>query len=136
MWKNFEYAKCFGNWEIADSECIRCSISEGCEKKTKNKSVEIAEINELEDISECETPEKISPLEYLLQRLAGKFEKDEEEKGKAKIYKFRLSGKLKIAVIVGESGKIKVMSFQKKTEKILDGLNSVDDAEDILKEML
>jgi len=136
MWQKYEYAKCFGNWDISNSECIKCAVSDGCEKRTKNKAVEIPEKFGEEVDRENVKGEDISPLIYLIQSLDGKFDKEEEKKGGARVYKFRSQGKLKTAVIIGESGKIKVVSFNKRFEKVFDYLEGIEQVENILKEII
>ena len=135
LWDNCQYAKCFGNWMLSDSECLRCTLSDMCEKRTKMKVSETKEESE-EISSEIKEQPEISPLDYLIQSLSGKFDHETEEKDKAVIHKFRQDGKIVFAIIVGAYGKLKIMSILKNQQKIFGSLQSIEEVESILSEML
>lgn len=134
LWSKCQYAKCFGHWLVSDAECIRCAIADNCEKRTKSKVDD--EKSTDDDSIECEPQKKITPLDYMLQILSGKFEHETDEKDKAVIHKFRQDGRTVLAIIIGAYGKIKIMSLTKKKEKIFGRLESIEEAESVLAEML
>jgi len=106
-----------------------------CEKRTKMKVSETKEESE-EISSEIKEQPEISPLDYLIQSLSGKFDHETEEKDKAVIHKFRQDGKIVFAIIVGAYGKLKIMSILKNQQKIFGSLQSIEEVESILSEML
>jgi hypothetical protein len=135
LWNKCAYAKCFGHWLVSDAECIRCAVADSCEKRTKRKIDE--ENNPLEDDDvAAETPSPITPLEYLIQSLSGKLDHDKEERDQAILHRFRKDGKLIIAVAIGTSGRIKVVSLVKNTQKIFGSLGSIDEVETLIGEMI
>lgn len=136
MWTKCQYAKCFGHWVVSDPECVRCAVADNCEKRTKAKVEEVDNSSEGEGDGELEAQKVVTPLEYLLQSLDGKFDHAVEEKDKAVIHKFRKDGKVEIAVIIGAYGKIKIMSIPKNKQKIFGSLESIDEVETVLVEML
>lgn len=137
LWGKFQYAKCFGHWVVSDPECSKCAIRDNCEKRTKTVA-ENQEVDLVEDKSEADTLKPIDPLQYLFQRLEGKFDRDPvEDKGKAVIHKFRIDGKTIVAVIIGKtSGKIKIMNIPEKKERVFGSLGDAEEVEQILKEIL
>jgi hypothetical protein len=136
LWSKCQYAKCFGHWLVSDPECIRCAVSDACEKRTKAKSEESERSTDVEPSEEAVEQSSISPLDYLIQSLSGKFEHETGEKDRAVIHKFRLDGKVVIAIVIGAFGKIKIMSIPKNKQKIFGSLQSIDEAESVLAEML
>lgn len=134
LWSKCQYAKCFGHWLVSDPECVRCAIADNCEKRTKSR-VDDEKAPDDESI-ECEPQKQITPLDYMLQILTGKFEHETDEKDKAVIHKFRQNGRTVLAVIIGAYGKIKIMSLTKNKEKIFGKLGSIEEVELVLAEML
>ena len=133
LWNKCAYAKCFGHWLVSDTECIRCAVADSCEKRTKQRVDEDSRPDD-DDVA-AETP-FITPLEYLIQSLSGKLDHDKEEREQAILHRFRKDGKLIIAVAIGTSGRIKVVSLVKKIQKIFGSLSSIDEVEILMREML
>jgi len=135
LWVKHEYAKCFGKWVVSDPECIRCALSDNCEKRTKAKIEEAEKPSEPEN-NELEVPKPVTPLEYLLQSLDGKYNQEIETKDNAVLHKFKKDGKTVIAIAIGAMGKIKVVSIVKGKSRIFGSLNSIEEVESVLTEML
>jgi hypothetical protein len=136
LWDKHHYAECFGHWAVSDPECTRCFVSDNCEKRTKDKvEAEKGCVDQSEEPSEGEVGQCLSPLDYLLQRIGGKLDREDENKGEAVMHKFRdKSGLVTAAVVVGAQGRIKIVS--KKMNRIYGSISSVEEAESILAEML
>ena len=131
----YQYGKCFGNWLVSDPECSKCALSDKCEKKTKLKIEESDKDGEENVVTE--TRNNVSaPMDYLLKSLSGQFDYERSEKDKAILHKFSQNGKLIIAVVIGAYGKIKIISVRKNTQKIFGNIESIEEAEGILAEML
>ena len=135
LWKKPHYAKCFGFWVLSCDECLRCAVASNCEMRTKEKTTEVENPPEL-DTGEIIEHKVVTPLEYMLKSLGGKFDQVSEEKGKAIIHKFKNDGKTVIAVAIGEQGKIKIVSISKNISKIFGCLESYEEVESVLAEML
>jgi len=140
LWAKHHYAKCFGHWVVSELECVKCSLSDSCEKRTKSRAEEVCKSKD-EDVeadgdAESEDISKVSPLDYLIQSLAGKFDQETDEKESATLHKFRKNGRTAIAVVIGAHGKIKIVSVVKDTSKVFDRLESIEEVELTLKEML
>jgi hypothetical protein len=119
---------------VSDPDCVRCALSDNCEKHTKSHVGE-EKNGELDDMTEDVAEVKpITPLDYLLKCLEGKFDKIVEDHEKATMYKFAKGGNTVIAVVVGKNGRIKIIS--KKDTKMYGQFTNVSDVEDVLKEML
>jgi hypothetical protein len=142
LWAKHHYAKCFGFWVVSELECVKCALSESCEKRTKAKVEEVdrskdSDVDtEADGNVESEEVPVLSPLNYLIQSLAGKFDQETDEKENAILHKFRNNGRTVIAVAIGAYGKIKIVSVVKNTSKVFDKLESIDEVESVLKEML
>lgn len=136
LWAKSQYAKCFGHWFVSDPECVRCAVADSCEKRTKIK-VEDDKPSEPETSVDGENEEiVVSPLDYMFKSLEGKFDHEKEERDKAILHKFSKDGKLVVAVAVGTYGKIKIVSIEKNTQKVFGNLNSIEEVETVLAEML
>ena len=135
LWNKHQYARCFGNWVVSDPECIRCALADNCEKRTKARIEEDDKPVEPEN-NEIEAQKEISPLDYLLKSLDGKFDQEIEEKEKAVIHKFKKEGKTIIAVAIGAYGKIKIISMVNNRSKIFGRLENTEEVETVLAEML
>ena len=134
LWGKCHYAKCFGHWLVSDPECAKCALSDNCEKRTKNKAEDNGQVEE--EIQESGSPDSITPIDYLLRSLSGKFDAAVEEKEKAVLHKFSENGKLVAAIAIGSLGKIKVVSLKKNFQKVYGGISSIEEAEEILSEMV
>ena len=135
LWVKHQYAKCFGHWLVSDAECIRCAVAENCEKRTKVKGEEERHtIDNIENTGDAIKP--LAPLEYMLQWLDGKFDHEIEDKNGAIIHKFKDNGDVVIAIVVGAYGKIKVISIKKNIQKMFGCLESIEEVEKVLAEML
>lgn len=135
LWNKCQYGKCFGHWLVSDAECAKCALSDKCEKRTKTKVDEQEKCLDAVDTNDS-AEQAVTPLDYLLKSLSGRFDYEIDEKEKAVLHKYSQGGKLVIAVVVGSFGKIKIVSVSKNTQKIYGAISSVDEAEEILKEML
>ena len=133
LWTKHQYAKCFGHWLVSHSECCKCAVRDECEKRTKSRADDKTQEMEGEDHGEYE--EVIDPLDYILQSLSGRYEMefDETEK-KIKVYKFSKDGQGIATIGVAESGKI--MVAVRGAKKILEKPKTIEEAEEILKEVL
>jgi hypothetical protein len=136
LWTKTQYAKCFGHWVVADPECTRCAVADSCEKRTKTKAAD-SKPSEAEGIGdEIHEEEAVSPVDYLLRSLDGKFDHGTEERDKAILHKFTKDGKLVIAIAVGAYGKVKIVSVVKNIQKVFGQLSSIEEVEEVLAEML
>ena len=133
LWAKHQYAKCFGNWLVSHSECCKCAVRDECEKRTKSRSDD--KVQEVEEADQGESAEVIDPLDYIIQSLSGRYEMefDETEK-KIKVYKFSKAGQGVSTIGVAESGKI--MVAVRGAKKIMSKPNTIEEAEEILKEIL
>lgn len=140
LWVKHHYAKCFGHWFVSELECVKCSLSDSCEKRTKAKAEEVDRSKDEDADADVDTVSeevsKVSPLDYLIQSLAGKFDQETEEKESATLHKFRENGRTVIAVAIGAYGRIKIVSVVKNTSKVFGKLESIEEVESTLKEML
>ena len=133
LWAKHQYAKCFGNWLVSNTECSRCFLADNCEKRTKAK-VEEKEVEDSADNGEAAEEAPITSLDYLLQRLEGKFDKEVADKGGgAKIHTFKKDGVSQVAVVTGMQGRIKVVA--PGYSKVFGSLGSIEDVEAILAEI-
>ena len=130
---------CFGLWDMSDSSCTKCLVSKYCEEKVKRSkpNQEESKIQEPE-VALTEDDKKlpeISPLEYLFELLSGRFESITKENDKAVAHYFAKDGINVFTVIVSKlNGKLKLQS--QTSNKILDTLQSIEEAEEIVKEMV
>lgn len=135
LWERHHYAKCFGNWAASDQDCIKCAVSGKCERKTKRSAD--TSLSSVEDVSPSGSlPADISPLDYMIQRLSGMFSMTVEDKAGAKIYRFTQNEKTVVGIVVGVSGKIKIVSSLKGRQVVFDSIPSISDAERILSEIV
>ena len=138
LWTKYQYAKCFGNWIVSDSECRKCAVNDECEKRTKSRIEDRAkevQDSETEDNSE-EINNELAPLEYIIQSLSGKYDQEfEETEKKVKLYKFGKDGKHVINLGISESGNKIVIAITGK-KKVFDSPTSIEEAEEIMTEML
>jgi hypothetical protein len=128
---------CFGLWEMSAPECGKCLVREHCEAKVKRGAVTQAEASEPIELTEEERkmPE-IPPLEYMLDLLRSRFDYTTKQNDKAVAHCFWKDTEVVFTVIVAKgSGKLKLMLESGRT-KILNGLDSIEQVEGVLKEML
>lgn len=126
---------CYGlHWDISAKECSRCFVKTKCERLTKmRQSGQMPEpsVPEIEEpIEAIEEPEELAPIEHLLQSLSGKFDRKDRSNETATAHYFNKDGKLKVLVIVADSGRVQVKA--KGYERIFDGIESVAQAEEIV----
>lgn len=128
---------CFGLWDISDPACNKCLICKECEIKIKRKSSTHEEIlTESVVLKEDEDLPEISPLEYLIDSLKGRFDYNTKSNEKAIAHYFTKDELPILNIIVSkESGKIKLESSV-FTTKIIDGFNSIEEVEGIIKEVV
>lgn len=137
LWAKSQYAKCFGHWFVSDPECTRCAVADNCEKRTKARSEEANRPQEAEGNGEGEHEEAVvTPIDYMIQSLVGKFDHETEARDKAVLHKFKKDGQLVIAVAVGDYGKVKIVSVVKNIQRVFGKLSSIDEVESVLAEML
>jgi hypothetical protein len=128
---------CFGLWEMSAPECSRCLVREPCEAKVKRGAVIQAEAGESVELTEEDRkmPE-ILPLEYMLDLLRSRFDYTTKQNDKAVAHYFLEEGKNVFTVIVSKgNGKLKLVSSTGES-KLMDFLESVEQVERVLKEML
>jgi NMD protein affecting ribosome stability and mRNA decay len=76
----------------------------------------------------------MTPLDYLLQCLEGKFDKETVQKEGVVRHTFKRNGKTIIIVLIANTGKMKIVSV--KGEKMFDWLKSIEEAEQAMRELL
>lgn len=136
MEKQKKKPTCFGiRWEESVADCARCALSLKCQIITKQiKSGKIPPAPKQEKEEEIETIDEAVPLEYLLTSLGGRYDRiDEESEGARGVY-FKDGDEVAFLVIISKlNGRIKIQT--PTGEKILDSLETVDDAERVLAEL-
>ena len=133
LWTKHQYAKCFGHWLVSDSECNKCAVRDECEKRVKSRVDDKSQEAEGDDPGEVVS--SLSPLDYILQSLSGKYDQEFEETDKrVKVYRYSKDGKEEIILGIAESGKIMVAVLGKR--KVFERPNTIEESETILKEML
>lgn len=128
---------CFGLWDMSDPLCTKCLVTKYCEEKNKRGgSPQDSKIET--DMITAEENDKlpdISPLEYMFELLESKFDATTAENDKAVAHYFTKDDKKVFAVIVSkQNGKLKLNS--QTGSKVLDKLQSIEQAEEIVKEMI
>lgn len=127
---------CFGLWEMSAPECSKCLVREHCEAKVKRGAVTQAEAGEAVELTEEDRkmPE-IPPLEYMLDLLRSRFDYTTKANDKAVAHYFWKDTEIVFTVIMAKgTGKLKFVAESGRT-KIIDGLDSIEQVEGILKEM-
>ncbi len=128
--------KCFGiHWDASVADCIKCALSSRCQTITKQiESGKILPAPKQEKQEEIEPTEETVPLDYLLTSLEGRYDRtDKESEGATGIY-FKDGDEVAFLVIISKkNGRIRIQTPTK--EKILDSLETVDDAEKVLVEL-
>ena len=139
LWAKHQYAKCFGHWVVSDPECCRCAVSDACEKRTKNRFENDKKVPEGEGEGDAsgEMDSELSPLEYLLQSLDGKFIRTTEVKNNnVKVHSMRKENEEKPTVLVAVSETNRIMIAANGKKKIVEKLESIEAVETLLQEML
>ena len=128
---------CYGlHWDISASECAGCFVRGKCERLTKmRQSGKMPPSSVTETVEEPVVPveetEELSPLEHLLQSLMGKFDRKDRIGDKAVGHFFSDKGKDKVLVTVSkETNRVRIQA--KDYERIFDGIESIEKAEEIL----
>ena len=146
---------CYGiHWDASAPECARCLAVSTCEGLTRAKAVgsvlpetvtsdtasesEVIETRPEPDVVDVESGEEqdmVSPIDHLLRSIEGKYERDESEADGLRTVKFRNGkGTLVVRVAISDAGRIKCQSA--KSTVVLDSLESVEHAEEVLHELL
>jgi len=131
---------CFGIlWDDAAQECVKCSISSYCQRSMKKREdgtpPEEPEVPPAE-ATESEPQEPTNPLDYFLQSLEGRYDREDKVGENAIGHFFRENGNNAILVTESKaSGRLKVQTT-KGYERILDSIQSIEQAEEILKDIL
>lgn len=131
-----EPGSCEGNWDANDPLCSRrsCMNSEKCERITKAEKFEKkSEAHETAESEEKDAVE-LSPFETLLRVLTDQYSCKTSETDKAKMFQFTKDNKPVIDIFVTKTGKVRFVS--KKGIKTINGIDSIEQAEAILKELL
>jgi hypothetical protein len=131
-----EPGACWGTWSVSDIACSKCVINKRCEEYTKSKNSGESEGKGEEFVAESseDAVPEISPMEFLIQTLCDKYEYTTKENSTARGDYFKRNGKIAIEIITSKrNGKVKINST--KGVKLVDKINSVAEAESILKEL-
>jgi hypothetical protein len=131
--ENVTQPNCFADWDATDASCKGCAITKDCERATgrqKNGTPPPQEPPEQQGQETVEEPE-VNPLDYLLDSLGGKYDRQDRIGDKATGYYFEEDSRTKVLVTVSkESGRVRVQA--KGYERIFDSIESVEAAEEIL----
>jgi len=110
-------------------------ISEQCERITKaGSSKKHSQPEKPAEKAAQPVPVEKSPLECLLGVLESQYDCSVQETDKAKMYQFKKAEQPVIDVFVSKSGKIRLVS--KKAVKTLNALESIEQIESVLAELL
>lgn len=128
---------CWGNWSMSDNACSHCAIQKYCEDESKKIAASEATDKEeiIDEPSDAGVPD-VAPIDFIIGTLGGKYEYTTRETDKSKGHYFKRAGESKefIAIIVAKQGsRVKFMS--KNGVKIVDKINSIEEAESLLKEL-
>jgi hypothetical protein len=115
----------------------KCLVAKQCEEIVKKK-IAVQEDSKVDDVvltkEEKKLPE-ISPMEYMFDLLKGRYDYSTKENDKAVAHYFKKDDKTVFTIIVSKTnGKLKLQSVS--DGKVLNGINSIEEVEEILKEML
>ena len=134
MMGKLDEGSCWGSWSVSDQACSKCVIMAQCSDATKKRQSGEAAVGPTEPSPGKEVVDipDSDPLEYLLSRLEGQYDKTIKKKDGNVAYYFSRDGKTVIQVAVGATGIIKVKSSKgggvvelgsvEKVEKVLDRL--------------
>ena len=131
--EDVEVAECFGEWDKEYKDCTeRCEIREMCKKQTMIAPPPVTEAPPLE--AKEELPE-MSPHEFLVESLNGRYEISTKMDGTATVINCKKDGKAAVQVRMGETGRY--LFKNSKGDKIqLNKLESVRQASDLFKALL
>jgi len=131
--KNME-GSCWGRWDISEPACSECAIGKRCEERTKKRtSQEEIKENAVEEPSSGGVAE-VSPMEFIIGTLGGKYEYTTKENDTAKADYFKKDGKTVIEILTSKkTGKIRIRSS--RGVKCLSPIKSIDDAQSALREL-
>ncbi len=139
MEKKTDEPTCFGvQWEASAAECSGCFLVPRCQiiteqRKSGNVPAPAEEPKGKEKLSEAVEPEE--PLEHLLKALEDRYDRTDEERDNATGIYFKDGGKIVVLVVVSKStGRMKIQTSAK--QKVLESLESIEDAEEVLADIL
>jgi len=127
-----------------DPLCGECMLAPQCKIDTKklNSGAPATSSNTVEQESKTPSSEHDNPvngLDYFLNCLKGQFEYKEMAKGDAVCYLFSEDGKDRVRVVRNKkSGRMRIETSgwgSSDKEKIFDGMESVEQAENLIKEL-
>jgi hypothetical protein len=128
---------CFGTWSMSDAGCSKCGVAKDCEQISK-KGVSAQDEEATQEIILTEEEKKlpdIPPLQYMLALLESKYDSHTKENDKATGHYYTKDGKDVLTVIVAKTtGKVKLFAGEKS--RLVDGINSIEDAEELVKELV
>jgi len=136
MMGKLDEGSCWGSWSVSDQACSKCVIMAQCSDATKKRQSGAAAIGPTQPAQSSETVADLpdsDPLEYMLKRLEGQYDKTTKKKDGNVAHYFSTDGKTVILVAVGETGIIKVKST--KGGGVVE-LDSVDKVEKVLNRLL
>lgn len=125
---------CWGEWDLTESACSVCSIKKRCEEKTKKGIPQEESKENAVGETSSEGVEEVSPMEFIIGTLGGKYEYTTKENDVAKADYFKKDGKTIIEILTSKkTGKIRIRSS--RGVKCLSPIRSIDDAQAVLKEL-
>jgi hypothetical protein len=132
MMGKLDEGSCWGSWSVSDQACSKCVIMAQCSDATKKRQSGAAAVGPTEPAPSKEVVGDIpdsDPLEYMLKRIEGKYDRTTKKKNGNTAHYFTKDGKTIVQVVIGASGIVKVRSSKVKgvvnletVEKVLDRL--------------
>jgi len=124
-------------WDISEPACTQCLFAWKCEwltKRSKSSSEPSQAPSEVVDAPNSSPDGNENPIEYLLNSLQGRYDREDKESDVAIASYFRKSGIVAALVVCSKvSNRIKVQTA--KTKKFFEGIESTEQAESILEEL-
>jgi len=130
--KSSHTAACYGNWNDLAPDCVRCCLRTWCEETIKEWEKRRKNIPGLDDES-LAGYSTVSPLEYLLRTLAGKYDHQVSRDGDIIRHVFRESDG-RAAVMVAMKGKSALIRTATKRIEVPE-LTSTRQVEEILRSL-
>lgn len=136
MMGKLDEGSCWGNWMVSEPACCKCVIMAQCSEATKKRQSGAAALGPKAIPQSDETVDDLpetEPLDYMLNILAGKYDRITKKNKGATAEYFNVNGKTKIMVVIGPTGIVKV-----KTSKgggVVE-LESIEKVEKVLKKLL
>lgn len=128
---------CFGTWSMSDTGCSKCWVAKDCEQISK-REISAQDDEATQEIILTEEEKKlpdISPLEYMLTMLECRYDSHTKDNDKAMGHYYTKDGNTVITVIVAKTtGKVKLFAGEKS--RMVDGISSIEQAEELVKEMI